>query len=268
MNERVQTLKPRFYVVIFADKGGVGKTTTTVNLAVLLVQLGFKVLIVDMDTRGDCATSLGLAPAPFVYQWFNDDPDFPTVRREQVIQHTRFAGLDIVPGNRRTETLNATFNQEGTQLYEVSRRLEGLTEGYDYVLFDSTPASGLLRDAAFHSAHVVIIPAKTEYLGFGEIGPVLDRLKSTQKAVVLPTMYDAREAVQQGLLVSIQQRWPGYVISNGGGMPLAVPDRTEVRQASFARQTLVEYAPKGDAARAYNVLAEHVVALTARRKGA
>ena len=100
-------MKPRFNIVVFADKGGVGKTTTTVNLAVLLAARGHKVLIVDMDTRGDCATSLGISPAPGVYQWFSDDPDFPTVRSDQIIKPTRFDNVQILPGNRRTETLNA-----------------------------------------------------------------------------------------------------------------------------------------------------------------
>ena len=261
-------MKPRFNIVVFADKGGVGKTTTTVNLAVLLAARGHKVLIVDMDTRGDCATSLGISPAPGVYQWFSDDPDFPTVRSEQIIKSTRFDNVQILPGNRRTETLNAIYNQEGVQLYTVTRRLEALTEGYEFVLFDSTPASGLLRDAAFQCAHVVIIPAKTEYLGFGEIGPVLDRLKDTQQAIVLPTMYDARESVQQGVLLSIQQRWPKYVVANGNGVPLSIPNRTDVRQASFARQTLSEYAPKSEATRAYVALADHIVKMTVKKKGA
>jgi chromosome partitioning protein len=255
-------MQPRFNVVIFADKGGVGKTTTTVNLAVFLSMRGYRVLIVDMDTRGDCATSLGIPPAPGVFQWFGDDPDFPTVQRDQVIKPTRFERLEILPGNRRTETLNAIYNQEGVQLYTVARRLEALTEGYDFVLFDSTPASGLLRDAAFQCAHVVIIPAKPEYLGFGEIGPVLERLNTHQRAVVLPTMYDARESVQQGVLISIQQRWPKSIIRNGNELPLCIPDRTDVRQASFARQTLMEYAPKSEATRAYATLADNIVNMT------
>lgn len=228
------------HILVTHEKGGTAKTTTAVNLAWALAERGFRTLLVDLDTRGDCATSLGLRPESGLF-------DYLVAGRtpREVVRHTRHDLLDLLPGDVRTQTVHVVHTAENVTAGELAGRLHTLGEGYDAVLYDAAANGGRVRQAALGVAHLVVVPTKTEALGLADVEQVTAAARAW---CVLPVMYDRRLSVHRYNLTVMVDRWPQRVL-------VPVPYRAALVEAASAQRTIFEYAPASDAAKAYAELA-------------
>jgi chromosome partitioning protein len=245
-------------ILISAEKGGVGKSTTAVHLAAALADLGRRTLLIDLDPRGDLAMLLHQKPGRQCANWFLDDYSEPELSPGDVIVPTSRMHLDLVPGNAMLAGANATLQAAHIETNAVAARLTALAPGYEYLIVDANTTSGQLRDAALLAAQMLIIPTKAEYLGLNDIRSLLRAAMGTNtQARILPTFWNGHEVAQRQAMGIISTEWPSHLIGCGQG-PLAVPERADMRTASMARQLIFEWEPKSAAAIAYRSLAHFV----------
>lgn len=279
MIKQIYRVGNTFYIVVTAEKGGEGKSTTAVNLADQLAAAGYEVLVIDLDSQGNVATSLGLNPEPGILDLFMG-------RRTQreIVRRTRNPRLDLLPSNATTYGLHAYIASMSKtpqpltteRIAEIFRNIAGdkeyLAEGekkYDIVVFDVPKEGDELRKAALLCAQhngTIIVPVKPERLGMQDVDPVLKSLRPDQSALVLPTMY-RRTSAHNSAIMAMKKWWGDrYLVFNGASfdaesphLPLLVPLETDVTEASALQQTLREYKPGCKAAAAYKALATKVI---------
>ncbi len=168
-------------VVIINQKGGVAKTTVTVNWAVLLAQSGARVLIVDLDTQGNSALSLGYDPDKLERTLYNSllhPQDVPLV---DVILHTRF-GVDLVPLNLTASNMDVEFNSNPMWGLLLRTLLDTVRDAYDYILFDCGPNLGKTTVMGLLAANYVVIPTQPQKLSIHGLRMLLSRIEEAQAA--------------------------------------------------------------------------------------
>jgi chromosome partitioning protein len=161
---------PTKIIAVAIQKGGVGKTTTTISIAHGLAMRGKRVMIVDFDTQGQCATYLGLTQEPGVYNWLafplvDGNPPMTIDHIRQWVRVTNRANLFILPGNPATAHIPGMVANEGHEIKRhFKKSLDPLTHaGLDYIIFDTPPSRGPIQEGAVWAADLVLIPTELEY---------------------------------------------------------------------------------------------------------
>lgn len=205
--------RKRRILAVSALKGGVGKTTTAVNLAAACARAGRKVLLVDVDPQGCAGTAIGLPGETGLDAWLSGDAAF-----EDVVARENRPNLDVVAAGARLLAAEEQLREKGREKrrHRLERRLAGLEgEGYDVVLLDCPPSASLLLENALLASHELVLPAKLDPLSL----PALERTKRFVAAIdedrakplridgVLPTFYDLRTRVSDETLDAIRERF-------------------------------------------------------------
>ncbi len=262
------------HILITHEKGGAAVTTTAVNLAAELAGAGWSALVVDCDSRGDVAASLGIDPAPALAAYLTDRC---VGREESAGDLVRFgrAGLDVLPTT--ASGLRSVLQLlDGMGEGSVRQWLRELGEGYDFVLYDAKAASGNLRRVLMQLADLMVIPTRMEALGLPDVALLIEQYRSEggTAIIVLPAMvrrtsvhaYNLGLLVERfGDLVPVGADVVDAVTSVSADTLLAagavlVPDRVAVPEASGLGMTLREYAQDDAAAMAYVRLVDLVLA--------
>jgi chromosome partitioning protein len=208
------TTRRQRVLAISALKGGVGKTTTAVNLAAAVARAGRRTLLVDADPQGSVATSLGLASdASGLSAWIAKDAAFD----EAVVRAAR-ENLDVLPAGERLLDVEDLFREKGKdkRRTRLAKRFEALGgEGYEVVILDCPPAASLLLENVYHAADELVLPAKLDFLSIPALEKTrlfvkeenASREKPLRIAGVLPTFYDLRTAVSTELLETLRERF-------------------------------------------------------------
>ncbi|MEA1896103.1 MAG: AAA family ATPase [Bacteroidota bacterium] len=204
-------------IAIANQKGGVGKTTTAINLAASLAALEYKILIVDADPQANSTSGFGFDVRNIktsVYECLVDD-----VAPSDIILTTEIEGLDILPSNidlvgAEIEMLNLPNREK-----KLKQVLEGVKENYDFVLIDCSPSLGLLTVNALSAADSVIIPVQCEYFALEGLGKLLNTVKIIQSRLnpdlqiegFLLTMYDSRLRLSNQVVEEVRKHFQGMV---------------------------------------------------------
>ncbi len=243
------------------QKGGVGKTTTVVNLAACMADWGRRVLVVDIDPQGNATTSLGLNPrnvTPSIYEVV-----LGTQSAAAVITATRWSGLDLLPSAPVLAGAAVEINalpEARERAVCLQRALSGLT-GYDYILVDSPPSLGILTVNALTAAQGVIVPVQCEYLALEGLSQLMNTVGLVQRGLnpglilqgVVLTMYDRRTTLARQVVEEVQRHFPQRVFR------VLIPRSVRLSEAPSYGEPGIVYAPRSGGALAYRVLARELL---------
>lgn len=246
-------------IAICNQKGGVGKTTTTVNLGAALAEQGRRILLVDLDPQAALTAYWGLendtAP-PLIYQLLIDDVASP----RQAIRPVR-PQIDVIPADIDLAAAEIElFSALGREriLKDV---LAQVHDGYDYVLVDCPPNLGLLTVNALVACERVIIPLQCEFFALRGLSMLLDTLHKVKRRLnpqseimgILPTMVNSRTRHAQEVLEEVRRMFGPRVFQT------IIKSSIRFAESTVAKQPILEYAPAHDGARAYRALAQEVL---------
>ena len=218
------------------QKGGVGKTTSTVTLAGLLSQKGHRVLMVDTDPHASLTTYLGYDPDAVTSSLF-DLFQLKTFSRETVtplILETELEGMDSIPAHMSLATLDRVMGNRSGMGLILKRALQAVAQDYDYVLIDCPPILGVMMVNALAASDRILIPVQTEFLAMKGLERMIRTLSIMQKSrpggfkvTIVPTMYDKRTKASLQTLTQLKKDYPNQVWTS------AVPIDTKFRDASL-----------------------------------
>lgn len=246
------------HIFAFANqKGGVGKTTTAVNLGAYLAQAGRKVLVVDNDPQGNATTSLGVDPRSLHVSLYDVLIDGASLI--EAITLTDRLGLDLAPAS--VDLAGAEVEMAGLMAREslLRRALATVTDRYDYIFIDNPPSLSLLTVNGLTAADAgVIIPVQCEYLALEGLSLLLDTIRQVREVLnprlhiagVVLTMFDARTNLSQEVVNEVRAYFPEQVFKT------IIPRNVRLSEAPSHGQTILSYAPNSAGGLAYNALAQ------------
>ena len=244
-------------ITIANQKGGVGKTTTAVSLSHGLVLQGKKVLLIDLDPQGQCATILGLKPEPAAFNFLVADQTL-----SQVVRVTDRDNLYIILGDRKTATAQTVLNVQRSTISFLKEKLmpESVRDKYDYVVLDTSPSVGELQEQALWAADGVLIPCAVDYLASDGVFNIAVTLKRLHDELdwkgrilgILPTFYDNVTRESKATLQDLQKRFDKLMLP-------AIHRATILRECAVEGKTIFELAPESRAAGQYNELVQIVM---------
>ena len=252
---------PARIIALCNQKGGVGKTTSTINLGAALAEVGRKVLLVDFDPQGALSVGLGVPIQELDVTIYNLLVERGHDVRD-VIQHTSTENLDILPANIDLSAAEVQLVGEVAREMVLSRVLRPLVDDYDVILIDCQPSLGLLTVNALTAAHGVIIPLECEFFAMRgvallveTIDKICDRLNPRlQVDGILATMYDSRTLHSKEVVRSVVDHFGDRVFHTVISRTVKFPD------SSLAAEPITTYASTHAAAEAYRQLARELIA--------
>jgi chromosome partitioning protein len=240
------------------QKGGVGKTTTAINLGACLAERGARVLLVDMDAQANATSGLGLDPEPGVgvYQILVEG-----AAAGDCIAPTAQPGLDIMRSSTDLAGAEVELVAVMAREYRLKQALEPLSGSYDFILVDCPPSLGLLTLNALAAASEVLIPVQCEYLaleGLSHLAQTLDLVRrnlnhNLRIGGLLLTMYDARTNLSQQVADEVRKHFPET-------FQTTIPRSVRLSEAPSHGVSILAYDPASRGAEAYRALADEVLA--------
>jgi chromosome partitioning protein len=252
---------PARVIAMCNQKGGVGKTTTTINLGAALAEVGRKVLLVDFDPQGALSVGLGVPTHQLDVTIYNLLVERGHDVRD-VIQGTRTPGLDIIPANIDLSAAEVQLVGEVAREMVLARVLRPLLDDYDVILVDCQPSLGLLTVNALTAAHGVVIPLECEFFAMRGVALLVETIEKICDRLnprltvdgILATMYDGRTLHSREVVRSVVDHFGDQVFHTVISRTVKFPD------ASLAAEPITTYASTHPAAEAYRQLARELIA--------
>lgn len=252
---------PARVLAVVNQKGGVGKTTTTINLGAALAELGRRVLLVDFDPQGALSVGLGLNVHELetsIYHLMMD----PAVTVDDVLLKTDITGMDLIPSQMSLSAAEIGLVNVIARETVLQRSLAPVMGDYDVILIDCQPSLGLLTVNALAAADALLVPLECEYFALRAFGLLLENVTLVRERInpsleiqgILATMYDARTAHSREVLDRICEAFPDKVFDTVISRTVKFPDSTN------SGQSILSFASSSSGASAYRRLARELIA--------
>jgi chromosome partitioning protein len=245
-------------IAICNQKGGVGKTTTSINVGAYLAALGKYVLLVDLDSQANATVGLGVVAsdeANVYHSLVNDQNPVSFIRRTSIF------GFDILPSAQSLAGATVELVSMDERENRLKRALDAVRTNYDYILIDCPPSLGLLTINALTACEKVLIPVQCEYYALEGLGQLLKTIElirgglNTELQVlgVLLTMYDKRNQLSRQVVNEVMKNFPGRVFES------LIPRTVSLAEAPSFGKTILQFDPGSKAAKEYRRLAEEII---------
>lgn len=244
------------YIALANQKGGVGKTTSSVNLAAAFAEAGMNVLVLDMDPQGNASTALGAEHGSDVLSLY-DVIEGRADMAEAIQVCPDFDNLDVIPSTIDLSGAELEIAGLDNRVYLLRDQLQAYINStdkhYDYVIIDCPPSLGLLVLNSLCAVHEVIIPIQAEYYALEGLGQLLRTIQLVQKSMnhdlvisaILVTMYDRRTLLSQEVYQEVSQHYASVLLKT------TIPRAVRISEAPSFAQSVVAYDPRGAGAIAY-----------------
>ncbi len=241
-------------IAIANQKGGVGKTTTAINISAGVAHLGFRVLVIDMDPQANLTSGLGYSKVyPTIYDVLVKNSEI-----EEVVRKTRIEGLELLPSEISLVGAEVELVDERNRETRLKRIIMPLKREYDYIFIDSPPSLGLLTLNAIVAADSVIIPIQSEFYALEGLGKLLNTVRKIQSKLnprltiegVLITMFDTRLNLSHQVVEEVKKYFGDKVYNT------VIPRNVKLAEAPSFGRTIFEYDPLSRGAESYRNLSE------------
>ena len=252
---------PARIIAMCNQKGGVGKTTSTINLAAALAEYGRRVLIVDFDPQGAASVGVGINPHELDKTIYNLLME-RSVKVEDVLRHTSVPGLDLLPANIDLSAAEVQLVSEVARESILARVLRSVTDSYDVVLIDCQPSLGLLTVNALTAAHGVVVPLECEFFALRGVAMLVETIEKVRDRLnprleldgILATKYDSRTLHSREVVARVAEAFGSRLLHTVISRTVKFPD------ASVVAESILAYAPTSAGAAAYRQLARELIA--------
>lgn len=243
-------------IALVNQKGGVGKTTSTINIGAGLHKAGKRVLMVDLDPQGNLTVSVGIEAYNLDYTVFevlkgDAEPQAAIVKR----------GYDIIPADIRLSGADMELSAVPGREMLLKEALAPIAENYDYILIDCPPSLGLITLNGLTAAREIFIPLQAEFLALNGMAQLLNTVKAVQKRLnpqlditgIITTLYDGRKNLNKEVLEKIQQYFPDKTFAT------LIRDNVALAEAPSFGQDIYEYKPDSRGAEDYTALCDEII---------
>lgn len=247
-------------MAVVNQKGGVGKTTTTVNLSACLAKLSHKVLLVDIDPQGNASSGIGVDKSALdrcVYDLLvHDEPV------KNVIVKSSTENMDIIPATIDLAGAEIELVSAMSREFRLKTALQEVRDEYDYILIDCPPSLGLLTVNALAASDFIFVPIQCEYFALEGLGQLMRTIQIVQKHLnpkleingVVLTMFDARTNLAQQVIEEVKNHFQNKVYNT------IIPRNVRLSEAPSFGEPIISYDPASKGAQAYMNLAREVIA--------
>ena len=243
-------------IAITNQKGGVGKTTTSVNLAAALAYKGKKVLLIDADPQGNTSSGVGIDKEQISFTLYDClvEPD----KVNDAIIKTKYRNLSVLPSSSSLSAAEIELASEKEREYFLKNTLLNLDGDYDFVIIDSPPALGMISINIMTAAHSVLIPMQCEYYALEGLAQLINTISMVKKSSnpkieiegILGTMYDKRTNLSEEVMQEVKKHFPDKVY---------IPRNVRLSEAPSFGEPIIKYDITSTGAKAYFDLAREVI---------
>ena len=249
-------------IAVTNQKGGVGKTTTSINLAYFLAKAAKKTLLVDFDPQGNASSGLGIDKAGLAFTMSHVIKGEAPLR--DVIVASECKNLWVAPTTSILANSEVELAQADKRFSRLKTALDDVSGDFDYIIIDSPPSLSLLTVNGLIAAHYVLLPVQAEFYALEGLGQLLETMKLVRKGMnpglellgVLPTMVDSRTTLSTQVLDEIKRHFPGRVFDT------VIPRNIRLAEAPSHGMPIGVYDKFSKGSRAYKALAKEVIERT------